>query len=342
LHYPGLLPRFSSRFYHSLAEAQIRATTDHKFVSNFLAQNCFIHLDVVRIATTAAAASAARASAALFARYVPYLLHGNGTNHPMNVSQMKDTFNTVDFCSTPDCLAHRVMRDDMQKAHLPHHDLMKVRRVVHTRLFGKTYREAKEALKHARTFFKPTQPGMRAQPEAPSESESDTEDEEGHPPVIVQAKRMSRIPTLAVAIPNSSRRDSTYIPGAENPLSMYPTSAVSTAPNAGFSGPLCCACDKPVSQPCWYCVQCAGSTFICWECEAKDDATAVVFGEHDYHAHDLVRVQPLVEDQEFSVEERLGELEERFGRHEKKMEERLGRMEQMLEQLLSRLATGTA
>jgi hypothetical protein len=49
-----------------------------------------------------------------------------------------------------------------------------------------------------------------------------------------------------------------------------------------------------------------------------------------------------VEDQDFSVEERLGELEERFGRHEKKMEERLGRMEQMLEQLLSRLATGTA
>jgi predicted amidophosphoribosyltransferase len=112
---------------------------------------------------------------------------------------------------------------------------------------------------------------------------------------------------------------------------MYPTSAVSTAPKAGFSGILCCACKKPVSQPCWYCVQCAGSTFICWECDGKNSEEAVAFGEHDFHTHDLVKVQELVEDRDFSVEERLGELEERFGR-----------MEQLLEQLLSRLAQGTA
>jgi hypothetical protein len=79
-------------------------------------------------------------------------------------------------------------------------------------------------------------------------------------------------------------------------------------------------------------VQCAGSTFICWECDAKSEERAVAFPSgHDFHTHDLVRVQELVEDQDFSVEERLGELEERFGR-----------MEQLLEQLLSRLAQGTA
>ncbi|KAJ7666316.1 hypothetical protein B0H17DRAFT_1210747 [Mycena rosella] len=55
----------------------------------------------------------------------------------------------VNLCTTPDCLTQRVIWDDMQKAHLPHHDLMKVRRVVHTRQFGKTYRDAKGALKHA-------------------------------------------------------------------------------------------------------------------------------------------------------------------------------------------------
>jgi len=205
------------------------------------------------------------------------------------------------------------------------------------------------------TFFKPTQPGASADEsdsesgdEGGSGSGSDTEDEGGHTPVVVQAKRVSHLPTLAVSIPNASRRVGT--PDPSHRLSVFPASAVSAASHAVFSGPLCCACKKPVSQPCWYCVQCAGSTFICWECDAKDDATAVAFGEHDFHTHDLVRVRELVEEQDFSMEERLAELEERFSKHEKNMEERLVRMEgvvdgrmnrveQLLEQLLSRLGT---
>ncbi|KAJ7846349.1 hypothetical protein B0H14DRAFT_934544 [Mycena olivaceomarginata] len=283
-----------SRFYHSLAEAQIRATTDH----NVNCDNCRGRIGGARISCL--------------------------------VCQMKDTFNTVDFCSTPDCLTQRVMRDDMQKAHLPHHDLMKVRRVVHTRQFGKTYRDAKEALKYARTLFKPAQSGVSTEPEANRGGESE-KGEEGHAPDEVQAKRMSCIPALAVSIPASSPRVSISTPSAGGPLSMYPTSAVLTASKAGFSGILCCACKKPVSQPCWYCVQCAGSTFICWECDAKNEGAVTFPNGHDFHTHDLVRVQELVEDRDFSVEERLGELEERFGR-----------MEQLLEQLLSRLAQGTA
>jgi hypothetical protein len=156
----------------------------------------------------------------------------------MNILQMKDTFNTVDFCSTPGCLTQRVMRDDMQKAHLPHHDLMKVRRVVHTRQFGKTYRDAKEALKHARTLFKPAQSGVSTEPEANRGGENE-KGEEGHAPVEVQAKRMSGIPALVVSIPDSSPGVSISTPSAGGPLSMYLTSAVSTAPKAGFSGILC-------------------------------------------------------------------------------------------------------
>jgi uncharacterized coiled-coil protein SlyX len=251
---------------------------------------------------------------------------------------MKDTFDTVDFCSTPGCISQRVMRDDMQKAHLPHHDLMKVRRVVHTRQFGKTYRDAKEALKQARTFFKAL-PGGTAVLEPDSDSESDSEDEDGH--AILSAKRVSRIPTLAVAIPPEGNR-------ASRRFSLYPMSAVSTVgPEVASNGPSCCGCNKPVSQPCWYCVQCAGATFICWDCDEKGN---VSFGDHDIHTHDLVRVQDLVEDLDLSVEERLSELEERFSKHEKTMEDRLGRMEatvdgrmakveQLLEQLLMKLGT---
>ncbi|KAJ6511394.1 hypothetical protein C8R47DRAFT_732752 [Mycena vitilis] len=286
-----------SRFYHSLATQQIRATTEH----NCFCDNCGGNIGGARISCL--------------------------------VCQMKDTFNTVDFCSAPECVAARVMRDDMQKAHLPHHDLMKLRRVVHMRQFGKTYRNAKAALKHARTFFK-SATGPAAALGNDSGSDSDTEDEEGHATVAI--KRASQLPTLAVSIPQTSRPAST--------LGM-PLSAVSTAPNPVSSGPPCFACHKPVSQPCWYCVQCVEATFICSECDAKPN---VAFGDHDFHTHDLVRVQELVEEQDLSVEERLSELEDRFSKHEKNMEDRLGRMEaavdvrmakveQLLEQLVLKL-----
>jgi hypothetical protein len=245
---------------------------------------------------------------------------------------MKDTFNTVDFCSTPDCIAHRVMRDDMQKAHLPHHDLMKVRRVLHTRLFGKTYRDAKKALKLARTFFKP---GAMAGAEQNSEARADTEGEDGHAPVSampLSAKRLSRIPALAISIPQGAQ--------LRGPGSGYPKSALSAARspllNPAASGPSCCACKKPVSQPCWYCVQCGDASFICWECDINGE---VSFGNHDFHTHDLVRVQEVVDEKDLSMEERLVELEERFSKHEKAMDSRMDRMEALLEQVLKKIVT---
>ncbi|KAJ6588466.1 hypothetical protein B0H19DRAFT_1099542 [Mycena capillaripes] len=301
-----------SRFYHSLAEQQIRATTDH----NVTCDNCEGDIGGARISCL--------------------------------VCQTKDTFNTVDFCSAPGCISHRVMRDDMEKVHLPHHDLMKVQRVVHMRQFGKTYRNAKAALKHARTFFKaaPGAKGVLEDADSASESgsgsgsESDTDDEDGH--AILAAKRVSRLPTLAVSIPPPSSNNR-----ASRRFSAFPMSAISAAPEP--PGPSCSACNKPVSQPCWYCVQCGGAMFICWECDAKG-SKITAFGEHDFHTHDLVRVQELVEEQDLSVEERLSELEERFSKHEKNMEERLGRMEaavdgrmakmeQLLEQVLMKLGT---
>ncbi|KAJ6610468.1 hypothetical protein B0H10DRAFT_411247 [Mycena sp. CBHHK59/15] len=296
-----------SRFYHSLAEQQIRATTDHT-------ANCDSCEGTI-----------------------------GGARISCLVCQMKDTFNTVDFCETPICLTKRVIRDDMQKPHLPHHDLMKVRRVVHTRQFGKTYRDAKAALEQARTFF-PTSTAAGA--DSDSESEADTEDEDGHA-VTVSAARLSRVPTLGISIPDQ----------LSGPSSGYPMSAVSAARShvtqgshaPAATGPQCCNCKKPVTQPCWYCVQCAGSTFICWDCDAKGN---VSFGEHDFHTHDLVRVQELEEDKDLSMEERFAELEERFTKHEQTMEKRLSRLEtsvdgrmekveRLLEQLLSRMGTAS-
>jgi hypothetical protein len=244
-------------------------------------------------------------------------------------------FNSVDFCETQGCIDHRLIRDDMLKAHLPHHDLMKVRRVVHLREFGTTYRNAKEALKNARTIFKSS--SSSTDPDTDSESEADTEDEDGHAPA--SAKRLSRIPALAISIPQQAT------PAALS--SAHPATAVSTSmqvPNPISKPPPCCGCSKPVTQPCWYCVQCAGESFICWDCDAKG---TVSFGTH-LHSHDLVRVQDPVEEKDLTMEERFTELEERFSSHEKLMGERLGRLEavvegrmttieKMLEQVLRRM-----
>ncbi|KAF8208355.1 hypothetical protein K438DRAFT_1813864 [Mycena galopus ATCC 62051] len=274
-----------SRFYHSLAEKEIRATTMH---ADLWCDNCEGQIGGARITCL--------------------------------ICQMKDTFNTVDFCSTPGCIDNRVTSDELQKPHLPHHDLMKVRRVVHRRFFGQTYRDAKEALKQARAFFTSPSDATAEEEEESSDSESDTEDEGGHAPVPLSGKRLSRRPGLAISIP----------PGAPpaGPSSGLPMSAVSAARQV--LGPPCCACNKPVSQPCWYCVQCAKESFICWECDAKGE---VSFGSHDFHTHDLVRVQELVDEKDLSVEERLGQLEERFST----VDSRLGRMEALLEQVLKKM-----
>ncbi|KAJ7777866.1 hypothetical protein DFH07DRAFT_796416 [Mycena maculata] len=295
-------PTADGRFYHSLAERQIRGTTEH----NVYCDNCRAYVGGARITCL--------------------------------VCQMVSSWNTVDFCDSPRCIDSRVSRDDMQKPHQPHHDLMKVRRVLHKRLVGKTFRDAKKALKHARTLIAGGEDSdLDLDSGSKSESESDTEDEEGHPPLsaVSMSKRMSRVPVLTVTIPQE---------GTSRPKSTILTPTSSKPPPVP-SGPACSNCSKQVSMPCWYCVQCAGSTFICWECDMKAE---ISFGTHDFHTHDLVRVTKPVEEKDLTVEERLTEIEGRFIKHEKIMDERLNRLEaavggrmvkveNLLEQLLIKL-----
>ncbi|KAF8178104.1 hypothetical protein K438DRAFT_1978069 [Mycena galopus ATCC 62051] len=300
-----------SRFYHSLAELQIRLTTEH----NDHCDACGTFISGARISCL--------------------------------VCQIKDSLNTVDFCSTPGCIANRVMRKGLQKAHTPHHDLLKLRRVVHTRQLGKTYRDAREALQKARTFFKLPSSAMVDKMEEVSASELNAADAPGHAPASAQP---SSILPLAMSIPWPRSPDSG--------LGRSPSSAVFPAlshseqvPEPGASGgPPCCVCKQPVSQPCWYCVQCADASFVCWECDAKSEVlfaqhdfhtreygvkgeVSFNFGQHDFHSHDLVRVQELVEEKELTVEERLGDLEARFSKHENAMDSRLSRMDSYLGQI---------
>ncbi|KAF7319371.1 VPS13 domain-containing protein [Mycena chlorophos] len=275
-----------SRFYHSLADKQLRATTQH----GCFCDNC------------GGAVGGARISCM--------------------VCQVKGTWDSVDFDESVDCFSERVMRDDLQRPHLPHHDLIKLRRVLHIRDWGKTFRRAREGMERARTIMKAASPPVE---------ESTVSDASKR--MSMAAKRLSVAPKSALANPEKT---------------------------AAGTGPRCANCAKTLSlaQPSWFCVFCEQETFICWECDAKGESgIANLLGkkesEHDFNAHDLVRVQEKVEDKDLTTDERLDALEEtvrtvnerlakmetaveeRMGRLEETVEKKMGKIESMLEQLLA-------
>ncbi|KAJ7126471.1 hypothetical protein C8R43DRAFT_708313 [Mycena crocata] len=106
-----------SRFYHSIAENLIRVTTDH----DVLCDSCKGHVGGARVTCL--------------------------------TCRLESTFDTVDFCDHPSCLSAKVVPTGLTKPHLPVHDVVKFRRVVHIRQFGKSFRQAQSALKRAREFF---------------------------------------------------------------------------------------------------------------------------------------------------------------------------------------------
>ncbi|KAJ7368797.1 hypothetical protein DFH08DRAFT_33383 [Mycena albidolilacea] len=123
-----------SRFYHSIAEHQIRETTDHDVSCDL----CKGHIGGSRITCL--------------------------------TCRLEGTFDTVDFCDNQTCASAKVIPTGLTRPHLPTHDILKVRRVVHIRQFGKTYRQAHEALKRAREFFPDPEDEMAETPKAISEA----------------------------------------------------------------------------------------------------------------------------------------------------------------------------
>lgn len=74
-------------------------------------------------------------------------------------------------------------------------------------------------------------------------------------------------------------------------------------------------------------------SFICNSCES-DTKKKIAFGYHEVYSHDLVRVQSFVEEVEVTLEDRLGDLEQRFIQHEENMNQRLGSLEAKMEDRL--------
>ncbi|KAJ6560408.1 hypothetical protein B0H19DRAFT_1147563 [Mycena capillaripes] len=121
-----------SRFYHSIAESQIRVTTDH----DVSCDSCHGHI--------------------------------GGTRVTCLTCRLEGTFDTVDFCDNQSCTSVKVVPTGLTRPHLPTHDILKVRRVVHIKQFGKTYRQAREALKKAREYFPDPEEDEKAAPQKPT------------------------------------------------------------------------------------------------------------------------------------------------------------------------------
>ncbi|KAF8509109.1 hypothetical protein BU17DRAFT_56323 [Hysterangium stoloniferum] len=210
------------------------------------------------------------------------------------VCRAKDTepVNTVDLCDTPECVAASATRPDLMRSHLPTHDLIKVRRIVHFRQYGSMVKKAEAALKRARSLF-----GQYLET-----------DKQG---------------TRLLDSSNEQHR------------------------------PTCGGCHKPVTQPCWYCVQCQGDYSTVSTCDSKGLVPFVknYKGRHLYHTHDLVRCAPLVKDAEApsvksissslsAVDERVANLEQSMTALSSVINTRMAGIERLMKELLGKSNVG--
>lgn len=199
--------------------------------------------------------------------------------------QSTNTFDTVEFHGAPkDCLDYRITRDDLAKPHLPTHDLLKVRRVVHQRQFGNMSREAMAALQTARELL-----GGKAQTK-PSEEEDDEDEDEDNDeneehahdeaihkdaaegatstkePLADASGNLLLAPTvdpgIEISVKAASVAAASSVMARTTRTARTVRSVVSRAPgDTAVTKQTCAACGKDAVQPVWYCVHCQGQYF---------------------------------------------------------------------------------
>lgn len=151
------------------------------------------------------------------------------------VCQSKDTFHTLNICDHEACTAATINEPHLQRPHLPTHDVVKVRRVVFTRQFGKMDKDAREALHRSRNLF----PKHKVAPAA--------------------GTRGISVVTNGLHIGQGKDPHSAFSPIIPHTARF---SFISPQPETEKSRPSCGICKRSVMQPCWFCVQCAGMSLI--------------------------------------------------------------------------------
>lgn len=154
---------------------------------------------------------------------------------------------TFDFCDKPACVGCTIEnRDDTSSPHLPTHDFVKIRApIVQYREIGKVLRNATASLERAKALLE----------KGPIDSEQkqgeEMEKSVGYHEEFVGGSRRpdDKAPT------SSQEKTVTRTPG--KPDTMRPSDMGSANEVAT---PTCLKCKAPVSQPCFYCIDCP-STF---------------------------------------------------------------------------------
>ncbi|KAI0043931.1 hypothetical protein FA95DRAFT_1627537, partial [Auriscalpium vulgare] len=223
-------------------------------------------------------------------------------------SKKDNTFNTLDLCDAESCVNSVVpieTREDLATPHLPTHHVYKVRTTILGRQLGKLDGKAREGLKTVEPLCvllatrKAAGEATAAAPASP-------------------ASRQALAPPAARRMSQTSKRLSTA------------TTATKVEENAV---PCCGVCKEILSLPCWYCLHCNDTLYICKACDDKGVPKLKDLPEHtDEHA--LVRCQESTTTEEkVSVEQRLSTLEDRMANIEDRigtMEGHMGKMQEVL------------
>lgn len=148
------------------------------------------------------------------------------------VCQSTDTFHTLNLCDSSQCNSATINQPHLQKPHRPTHDVVKVRRVVFTRQFGRMDGDAREALRRCRALF----PKHRVA-------------------AAGVAKGLSVV-TSGIHVGKEKDPNSAFSPVTPHTARF---SFISPQPVAEKSGPSCGICKQTVIQPCWFCVKCTST-----------------------------------------------------------------------------------
>ncbi|KAF8989784.1 hypothetical protein BDQ17DRAFT_1288362 [Cyathus striatus] len=105
--------------------------------------------------------------------------------------------------------------------------------------------------------------------------------------------------------------------------------------------PLCACCEKPITLPCWVCVECAPDLYVCENCNLTK-RPVLSNGKYPEHHHldtfmriyDTVEVAKRDDNQLNRLERRLEAVEKNFTSLDTKLSERLSSLETLLNQLL--------